>query len=124
MSNIVFRWKQKIQEFGPTTKYIKGEENIEADTLSCLPIDSMALEVMLNHPTVDPHNLLFNKNLLDLEFIQHHQNEDLELMKVLKEDKNFLEISIGNFNLVHNRHNEFAEPKIVIHHNIQYSVIK
>ena len=39
VNNRVFRWKQKIQEYGPTIKYIKGQHNIEADALSRLPID-------------------------------------------------------------------------------------
>ena len=30
----VFRWKQKIQEFGPILNYMKGHKNIEADALS------------------------------------------------------------------------------------------
>ena len=54
----VFRWKQKIQEFGPTLNYIKGHKNIEADTLSQLPITDESIEVMLNHPPIDLYNLL------------------------------------------------------------------
>jgi len=35
-SDRVYRWKLAIQEFHPTYKYIKGEFNATADTLSCL----------------------------------------------------------------------------------------
>ena len=65
---MVFRWKQKIQEFGPIIKYIKGYSNVGADTRSQLPFDEKASKVMLNYPPLNPHNLLLNKNPLDLEF--------------------------------------------------------
>ena len=70
VNNRVFRLKQRIQEYGPTIKYIKGQFNIEADALSRLPIDLTSSEIMLNYPPVDTHNLLLNKNSLNLEFIQ------------------------------------------------------
>ena len=55
-------WKQKIQEFSPTIQYIKVQNNIEADAFSRLPIDINAHQIMLNHPPIDPHNPLLNKN--------------------------------------------------------------
>ena len=83
VSDRVFRWKQKIQEFGPILNYIKGHENTEADVLSRLPTDNSTIEVMLNHPPVDPYNLLLNKNPMDLTYIHHHQknhnNDDASL---------------------------------------------
>ena len=45
-SNRIFRWKQKIQDFGPNIQYIKGQCNIEADALSRLPIDTTSAEIM------------------------------------------------------------------------------
>ena len=77
VSNRVFRWKQKIQEFGPNIQYIKGQFNIEADALSWLPTDTTSSEIMLNHPPVNPNNPFLNKNPLDLEFIKLHQAKDL-----------------------------------------------
>ena len=53
VNNRVFRWKQKIQQFGPVIKYIKGHDNVEADALRHLPMDEEAIEVMLNHPPVE-----------------------------------------------------------------------
>ena len=32
----VMRWRLTLEEFGPELKYIKGENNVVADTLSCL----------------------------------------------------------------------------------------
>ena len=55
-------WKQKIQEFSPTIQYIKGQDNIEAHVFSRVPIDKNTHEIMLNHPPIDPHNPLLNKN--------------------------------------------------------------
>ena len=89
VSNIVFRWKQQIQEYGPTIKYIKGQINIEADALSRLPMDPESSKIMLNHPPMDPHNPLLNKNPLDLEFIQQYQRNDHELQKALRKIKPF-----------------------------------
>ena len=72
----VFRWKHKIQEFGKIINCIKGHKNIEADALSQLPITNESIEVMLNHPPIDPYNPLLNKNPMDLAFIHHYQNQD------------------------------------------------
>ena len=77
VSNRVFRWKQKIQEFEHNIQYIKGQFNIEADALSWLPTDTTSSEIMLNHPPVNPNNPFLNKNPLDLEFIKLHQAKDL-----------------------------------------------
>ena len=32
----VMRWRLILEEFGPELKYIKGENNVVADALSCL----------------------------------------------------------------------------------------
>lgn len=76
----VFRWKQTIQEFGPILKYIKGHKNTEANKLSRLSDDNSPIEVMLNHPPIDPYNPLLNKNPMYLTFIHHHQNHDQTLL--------------------------------------------
>ena len=39
---------------------------------------------MLNHPLVDPHNPILNKNPLDLKYIQSYKEKDSELTKALK----------------------------------------
>ena len=46
----MFRWKQKIQEYNPTIKYIKGYKNVEADALSQLPMKTNedGIEIVLN----------------------------------------------------------------------------
>ena len=49
----VFRWKNKIEEYGPTLVFIKGIDNVAADALGRLPITENleeSIEVMLNHP--------------------------------------------------------------------------
>ena len=78
---------------------------------------------MWNQPPVDPHNLFLNKNPLDLEFIQLHQNKNHGLMKALKEDKAFIQLSVGYVSLVHYDNNKTDIPKIVIPHIIQYSML-
>ena len=95
MNDRAFRWKQKIQEFGPILNYIQGHKNIEADDLSRLPITHDNIEVMLNHPPLDPYNPLLNKNPMDLAFIQHYQRQDQALLKALQEDIHFSKINPG-----------------------------
>ena len=122
VSNRVFRWKQKTQEFVPRIKYVKGQFIIDADALSRLSIDATSSEIMLNHPPLDPHNPLLNKNPLDLEFIQANQNKDMELLKALKEDKAITQVPVGNMILIHHCNDRMDKPKIVIPyaiHNIR-----
>ena len=108
----VFRWKQKIQEFGPILNYIKGHKNIEADALSQLPITQENIEVMLNPPPLDPYNPLLNKNPLDLSFIQHFQQQDQPLLKALQEDNHFSKIPRGSIDLIHFQMQESTPPKL------------
>jgi len=63
-SSRMIRWRLLIEEFGPTIKYIKGEDNIEADQLSRLDIEDSVdwneyaflneklIEVFLFHPAL------------------------------------------------------------------------
>ena len=59
----VFRWKQKIEEFGSTIKYVQGHTNIEADAISRLPLitDQQGMEVMLSYPQIDPNHPMLNR---------------------------------------------------------------
>ena len=79
---------------------------------------------MLNHPLVDPHNPILNKNPLDLKYIQSYKEKDSELTKALKEDTNFITFSIRDIALIHHKKNELERPKIVIPYVIQYATIR
>ena len=74
----VFRWKQKIEEFGPTIQYVQGHTNTEADALSRLPLleDQREMEVMLNYPQVDPNHPILHSYPLDLKLIHKYQQLD------------------------------------------------
>ena len=120
----VFRWKQKIQEFGPILNYIKGHKNIEADALSRLPIAQDNMEIMLNHPPSDPYNPLLNKNPMDLSFIQHYQMQDQALLKALKEDNHFSRIYRGSLDLIHFQYQDSSPPKVVIPQALQLSTVR
>ena len=87
-------------------------------------MDIQVHEIMLNHPPVDPHNQLFNKNPLDLKYIQLNQAQDSELQKALLEDINFIKIAVHDVDLIHFKSDEFNNPKIVIPHVIQYAAIR
>ena len=124
VNNRVFRWKQKIQEFGPVIKYIKGHNNIEANTLSRLPMDENMVEVMLNHQLLEPHNPLLNKNPLDLMFIKSHQDKDMELQKAVQDDKTFFVLTLRDIELIYHQTHESNSPKIVITNAIQYAAVR
>ena len=55
---------------------------------------SNATEIMLNYPPLASQNPLLNKNPLDLELIQSHQQKDNELQKAVQEDKTFFILNI------------------------------
>ena len=61
----VFRWKQKIEEFGPTLQYVKGHFNTEADALSKLPLleNQQGIEAMLNYPQIDPSHPILQSSI-------------------------------------------------------------
>ena len=100
----VFRWKQKIEEFGPTIHYVKGHTNTEADALSRLPFmeNQGGMEVMLNYPQVDPNHPILNSYPLDLKLLHKYQQIDPALLKAVKEDDRFKYITIyGNQLVIH-----------------------
>ena len=115
VNDTVFRWKTKIQEFRPIIMYIKGQRNIEADTLSCLPTQSPDMESMLNHPPFDPSNPLFNKNPLDIRFIKKYQEKDQALLKALREDQHFPRTSIRSISLIQYKHGPFQAFLVPLH---------
>ena len=124
VNNRVFRWKQKIQEFSPILQYVKVQDNVEADVLSRLPMDTEAHEVVLNHPPMDPNDPLLNKNPLDLKYIHECQAKDSELQKAFKLDDQFILKSIQEVPLIHFKDNESEYPKIVTPYTIQYTAIR
>ena len=104
--------------------YIKGQKNVEADTLRRLPITAPDMESILNHPPLDPHNPLLDKNPLDLTHIQQYRNKDLALLKALIEDPHFSKSIISTTELIHYQQDETNEKRIVIPQDLQYSVIR
>ena len=122
----VFRWKQKIQEYGPSIIYIKGHKNIEADALSRLPIITMdeGMTSMMNHPPIDPNNPILNKNPLDLTFLQSFQQRDTALQTALKEDDHFSTINIKGTELIIHKSKPLDKGSIVIPFDLQYPTIR
>ena len=87
-------------------------------------MEANTVEIMLNHPPLSSNNPLLNKNPLDLELIQSYQQKDIELQKVVQEDKSFFTQSIRDVSLVHHITNDLVAPKIVITHALQYAAIR
>ena len=123
----VFRWKQKIEEFGPLMNYIKGQKNVETDALSRLPSEahfSNNVTSMINQPSVDPNNPLLNKNPLALDLIQTFQEKEPLLIKAVDYNKNYFYLPIfGRDLIVHQNPNHLAHPKIVVPFKLRYPVI-
>ena len=79
------RWRLVLEEFGPELRYIKGEKNVVADSLSRLPIDKGLTvkeqeEVYSLFETEEPKNFP-----LPYGRLQSAQQRDAYIQKKLKE---------------------------------------
>ena len=86
----VMRWHLIIEEFNPEIRYIKGEHNIVADSLSRLPRTSDIAECN----TIYEYSELFQVNELSADdypvsysIIDKYQRKDKHLLKLLKSGK-------------------------------------
>ena len=124
----VFRWKQKIEEFGPLLNYIKGHRNIEADALSRLPVEhSFTTNVitMMNQPPTDPYNPLLNKNPLNLELIQEYQQQETNLLQAVEQNSKYFYLDIFEHNLiVYQNPVQPSKTKIVVPSKLRYPSIR
>ena len=125
-NNHVFRWKQKIEEFGPTLKYVKGYTNIEADVLSRLPSieNKQAIEVMLNHSPIHPNGSILNRYPLNLQLIHKYQQLDQPLMKAVQDDKKFKHTNIYGNHLIIYQPLRSMRQCIVIPEQLQYLAVR
>ena len=128
-NNRVFRWKQKIEEYTPTLHYVKGHTNIEADALSRLPSmnPNQAIEVMLNHPPVDPvdpSNPILDSYPLDLKLINKYQQSDQPLMKAVQEDKRFSFTNLYGNKLIIDHPLRAQRHCIVVPQQLQFPVVR
>ena len=94
----VMRWRMICEEYGAELRYIKGEHNIVADTLSRLhlspPLKSECDELVLETPTVRPLGEAFafedlpeDAFPLRLKTIQREQQKDQSLLKKVRTSK-------------------------------------
>ena len=122
----VFRWKQKIQEYNPIIKYIKGHRNQEADALSRLPMlnTTEGMETMLNHPPMDPYNPIPNANPLELSLIHSNQQKDAALLKALNDDSYFSIIQVYKRKLIAYSIPGTKKKAIVIPQILQYPTVR
>jgi hypothetical protein len=89
----VMRWRLIIKEYGPELKYIKGERNIGADTLSCLDMSSdkshTAEEIyMAELFGLDLEDILKDAFSLTYKKIMSEQKQDKDLLEKLKNPQN------------------------------------
>ena len=75
-------------EYGSTIQYMQGHSNVEADTLSRLPIlaESQGIEVKLNHPPMNQHHPILNEYPLYLTLLLKYQRLDQPLLKAVRKD--------------------------------------
>ena len=57
----VMRWRLILEEFGPELKYIKGENNVVADALSCL--EKRDNQEILNISELYGYDVVFSFNI-------------------------------------------------------------
>ena len=125
-NNRVFIWKQKIEEYNVNLKYVKGQNNVEADALSRLPTvkDDNGIEVMLNHPQMDDHNPLLNKYPLKLQLISKYQQLDAAQLKALQEDPRFTSSKVMEISLISYQPMRSERRCIVIPEQLQYTAVR
>ena len=87
----VMRWRLIIEEYSPELIYLKGESNVAADALSCLPIETNDIDL---ETLMYDNAILFGdtkdeyvSNPVNLELIQRKQQEDKELISMQMKNK-------------------------------------
>ncbi len=105
---------------------INGHKNVEADALSRLTMipSNEGITVMMNHPPMDPHNPIMNKNPLDLKFIQSFQQRDNELQDALNKDPRITTIRIKDNSLITYKAPNTLKRTIIIPKALQYPTIR
>ena len=90
----IMRWWLVIEEFSPELLYIKGEQNIVADALSCLDIDKNTTDCLEAYATAEYYGSS-TEELPDTSFplqykdIQQAQQQDEWLLNKLQSDKTY-----------------------------------
>ena len=86
------RWQLLIEEFGPTTKYIKGPKNIVANALSRLDLVSLPSnpQDMVDCYGFDKDDLPSNTFPITYQLINHEQNKDKTLLATIKGAKHYM----------------------------------
>jgi Integrase zinc binding domain len=87
------RWRLVIKEYGPELKYIKGERNIVADTLSCLDMSShKSLNSKETYVAelfgLDSEDIPKGAFPLTYKKIMSEQKQDKDLLEKLKNPQN------------------------------------
>src|SRR5687767_7622588 len=91
----VMRWRLYIKEYSPDLQYIKGENNVVADTLSRLemgqsPVPTEALiteEMRSNWYCYAKEEQNYDSHPLSFQQLKKAQKADKQLMKILNMDK-------------------------------------
>ena len=132
-SSRMIRWRLLIEEFGPTIKYIKGEENIEADQLSRLDIEDSVewneytflyqklFDIFMFHPA----HIKGKEFPVNLSLIARSQRND-EMIKQMKQKHpgNFRERPIGLNNILEYRSPVIRDYRIILPHDLQQKIIE
>ena len=119
----VFRWKQKIEEFGPTLKYVQEQYIMKANVLSRLPTmeESYGVDILLSTPLMDPYYPILNKYILDLKLLHKYQQLDQHLLKDVGEDRKISSNSIyGNQVIVYQPLRSDNQMKIMMLEAVKY----
>ena len=91
----VMRWRLILEEYGPELCYIKGENNVVADALSCLDLEEykspssikeerLVFDHMAECYGLDKADLPTDLMPVNYKVIEHHQKHDRDLLKKVK----------------------------------------
>ena len=87
-SQRVLRQRLIIEEYGAELRYVKGESNVVADTLSRIPINTITQNSVAAEEEVYLNRRVFEDSItfpLDLDTIREGQKDDAHLERLLKD---------------------------------------
>ncbi len=102
----LIRWRHLLEEYSPQWEYVKGENNVVADALSRLPIDTTQT-ANIENDEYDAYAFVTTEEIVDAQFpmspkvLYHYQQKDKKILEAYNsQHKNIGECVIEGHNLI------------------------